>query len=254
MEKDEYLKMYDLETSYWWFLGKQSLVKDQIGRLPLQGFREVRLLDIGAGTGIIMKVLERFGKVCGVELSLEAIRFLKRRNLESLVRSDANEALPFRNEAFSVVTCLDVLEHLDKDFDLIQEMFRICKPGGYVILTIPAFQAFWSAHDKVLHHRRRYTKARLLAIIKQTDFRILKLSYYNVMMSIPILLIRKIRSSRNPRQESQSDFSIRFPSFFNRALTYFYRAEISLLKFLSYPFGVSLMVTLQKPGREGLRW
>ena len=254
MEKDEYLKMYDLETTYWWFLGKQYLVQNQIGRLPLQGFKEVRLLDIGAGTGIIMKVLKKFGKVCGMELSLEAIRFLKRRNLDLIVRSDANDALPFRNEAFTVITCLDVLEHLDKDVDLIQEIFRVCMPGGYVLLTVPAFQAFWSAHDKVLHHRRRYTKARLLAILRQTNFRVLKLSYYNVLMSIPILVIRKIKSSWIPQQESQSDFSIKLPPLFNRALTSFYRAEIFLLSFLSYPFGVSLVVALQKPGREGPRW
>lgn len=253
MERDEYSKMYDLEASYWWFLGKQSLVKSQIGRLPLPGFKEVRLLDVGAGTGIIMKVLEKFGKVCGMELSLEAIGFLKRRNLDPIVRSDANDALPFRNETFTVITCLDVLEHLDNDVDLIREMFRVCRPGGYVLVTIPAFQAFWSVHDKVLHHRRRYTKNRLLAILKKTDFRVLKLSYYNVMMSIPILVIRKIRASRIPLQESQSDFSIQLPSFFNRALTGLYRAEISLLRFFSYPFGVSLVVTLQKPETESQR-
>ena len=250
MKRDEYQKMYNLETRYWWFLGKQHLVKNQLGRLPLKRLNEIRLLDIGSGTGIIMKELQNLGRVYGMELSMEAIGFLKRRNLNLIVRSDANDALPFRDETFAVITCLDVLEHLDKDIDLIREMFRICKPGGYVLLTVPAFQAFWSLHDTVLHHRRRYTKIRLLATLKQADFRVMKISYYNVTMSIPIMVIRKIRALWLPDANSQSDFSIKLPFLFNHALTHLYRAEISLLRFLSYPFGVSLVAALQRPEKK----
>ena len=252
MEKDEYLKMYNLETSYWWFLGKQYLVRNLIARLPLPSSRQIRLLDIGAGTGIIMKELQSFGTVCGMEFSPEAIEFLKIRNLDLVVRSDANDALPFRSNAFTVITCLDVLEHLDKDADLIHEMFRICKPGGYVVLTIPAFQGFWSVHDKVLHHRRRYTKTSLQTIIKRTEFRVRKISYYNVIMSFPIMVIRKIRASRLPSGQSHSDFSIQLAPLVNKVLTYFYRAEIALLCFLSYPFGVSLVAVLERPRHEEL--
>jgi SAM-dependent methyltransferase len=185
---------------------------------------------------------------------MEAIRFLKRRALDLIVRSDANDALPFRDEAFSVITCLDVMEHLDKDVDLVQEMFRICRPGGHVILTVPAFQAFFSVHDKVLHHRRRYTKIRLVAIIKKTDFRVVKISYYNMMMSLPIMVIRKFKASWLAQGDSHSDLSIELPLLVNKALTYFYRAEIALLGFLSYPFGVSLVAVLQKPKLEAPRW
>lgn len=250
MEKDEYLKMYNLETSYWWFLGKQYLVRNQLGRWPLQGSNEIRLLDIGSGTGIIMKELQQFGKVYGMELSMEAIQFLKKRKLDLIVRSDADGPLPFGDETFTVITCLDVLEHLDQDVDLMREIFRICQPGGYVLLTVPAFQAFWSVHDTVLHHRRRYTKIRLLTTVKRTDFRVMKISYYNVAMSIPILVIRKIRALRLSDAGAQSDFSMELPSLFNQALTHFYRAEISLLRFLSYPFGVSLVAALQKPEKS----
>jgi len=254
MEKDEYLRMYDLETRYWWFLGKQHLVKNQMRKLSLKALHPIRLLDIGSGTGIIMKALENFGKVYGMELSMEAIRFLKRRDLDLIVRSDANDTLPFKDEAFTVITCLDVMEHLDKDVDLVQEMFRICRPGGYVILTVPAFQAFFSVHDKALHHRRRYTKIRLVAIIKKTDFRVVKISYYNMMMSLPIMVIRKIKASWLPQGDWHSDLSIELPLLVNKALTYFYRAEIALLGFLSYPFGVSLVAVLQKPKLKEPRW
>ena len=254
MEKDEYLRMYDLETRYWWFLGKQHLVKNQMRKLSLKALHPIRMLDIGSGTGIIMKALENFGKMYGMELSMEAIRFLKRRDLNLIVRSDANDNLPFRDEAFTVITCLDVMEHLDKDDDLVQEMFRICRPGGYVILTVPAFQAFFSVHDKVFHHRRRYTKIRLVAIIKKTDFQVVKISYYNMMMSLPIMVIRKIKALWLPQGASHSDFSLELPFLVNKALTYIYRAEIALLGILSYPFGVSLVAVLQKPNLKEPRW
>jgi ubiquinone/menaquinone biosynthesis C-methylase UbiE len=250
MDISEYGVMYRLEQSYWWFLGKQFLVREQVKRLLVNRGTGSRILDIGSGTGIILKTLEEFGQAFGMEMSREAIQFLKKRSLKRVVCSNAEQVLPFKNNSFSLVTCLDVLEHLDHDKELLAEMVRVCEDGGHVLVTVPAFNRLWSPHDTVLHHRRRYTKTRLQAIIRSTEFRVVKISYFNLILSFPIMAIRKIRASWLLQTQFHSDFSIELPPLFNKALTYLYRAEIALLCLLNYPFGVSLVAVLERPKRE----
>jgi len=250
MERSEYGVMYRLEQFYWWFVGKQFLVREQVKPLLSNRGTVARILDIGSGTGIILKTLEEFGQTFGMEMSREAIQFLKNRNLKRLVCSDAEQALPFKNESFALVTCLDVLEHLDHDKELIEEMLRICEEGGHVLVTVPAFNRLWSPHDSVLHHRRRYTRTRLLGRLSGLKGQVLKASYYNFMLSLPILAVRKLRAFFPEKGKGQSDFFIDLPEGLNRSLTALYKLEILGLRILRYPYGVSLLMLVRKPCRE----
>jgi len=247
MERSEYGVMYRLERSYWWFVGKQFLVREQVKPLLLNRGMGARILDIGSGTGIMLKTLEEFGQAFGMEMSREAIQFLKKRNLKRVVCSDAEQVLPFKNESFSLVTCLDVLEHLDHDKELLAEMIRVCEEGGHVLVTVPAFNRLWSPHDSVLHHRRRYTRTRLLDQLSGLNGQVLKASYYNFILSLPILAVRKLRSLFCEKGKGQSDFFIDLPEGLNRSLSALYKLEILGLRILRYPYGVSLLVLLRKP-------
>ena len=247
MELSEYGVMYRLEQSYWWFVGKQFLVREQIKPLLLNRGRGARILDIGSGTGIILKTLQEFGQAFGMEMSWEAIQFLKRRNLKEVVRSDAEQHLPFKDDSFSLVTCLDVLEHLDHDKELLAEMIRVCEEGGHVLVTVPAFNRLWSPHDSVFHHRRRYTRTRLLGRLNGLNAQVIRASYYNFMLSLPILVVRKLRALFSEKGKGQSDFFINLPEGVNRSLSALYKLEILGLRILRYPYGVSLLVLLRKP-------
>jgi ubiquinone/menaquinone biosynthesis C-methylase UbiE len=250
MERSEYEVMFRLERSYWWFTGKQFLVREQLRPLLSMTGRDQRILDIGSGTGIILKVLEEFGQAVGMEMSQEAIRFLKRRSLKHVVRSDAEQALPFKNNSFSLITCLDVLEHLDRDQSLLNEMLRVCQEGGHVLVTVPAFNLLWSPHDVVLHHRRRYTRTGLLGQVRTLDCQVIKASYYNFMLSLPILAVRKLKALFSEKGKSQSDFFINLPEVLNRSLSILYKLEILGLRLFHYPYGVSLLLVLRKPRPE----
>jgi SAM-dependent methyltransferase len=253
MEKSEYEIMYSLESSYWWFIGKQFLIRRELESLTGSLGAGCRILDIGSGTGLNLRILEEYGKVFGIERSTEAIGFLKKRGLSDIACADARESLPFSNDTFSAVTCLDVLEHVDDDEFLLSEMYRVCKPGGNLVITVPAFQLFWSPHDVALHHRRRYTKRQMLGRIKDTQCRILKATYYNMILALPIMGFRKLKSSLAFGTFSQSDFFIRLPEFLNKFLATLFKLEIRLLRYFDYPFGVSLLVILQKGGEKGDR-
>ena len=246
MEKDEYRLMHRIEQTYWWFVGKRFLVKTALERLSVDSLRQGKALDVGCGTGMILKLLESFGPAYGMELSWEAIRFLRQRNLNLIARSDANQYVPFKTNSFSVVTCLDVLEHLDDDLNLVKEMFRVCKPGGYVIVTVPAFESLWSPHDTALHHKRRYTKHALIKRMCQCNWKVVKCSYYNTILLLPILAIRRLKTLLSQDKDPHSDFFIRLPAWLNRTLSLLFISEIYCLTFLVFPFGVSLLLILQK--------
>jgi len=252
MEKSEYEIMYKLESSYWWFLGKQFLVEDQFRGLGVDPPDRCRILDIGSGTGLNVKTLEKFGNVCGIERSPEAIRFLRKRGVSNVICSDANVTLPFRDGVFSAVTCLDVLEHLDEDEFLLREMHRVCKPGGYIFITVPAFRIFWSPHDIALHHKRRYSKEEMLLRIKNLKCRVEKATYYNMVLSVPIWLFRKLKSAASRKGHSESDFFLSIPDFLNRSLRLLFKFEITFLRYFNYPFGVSLLVILQREDEHGI--
>jgi len=250
MEKEEYELMYRLEKTHWWFRGKQFLVKNLLGPLVRKQTKQGRILDIGCGTGIILKILQDLGSAYGMEISFRAIELLKKRNISRVVCGDANQKLPFRDDTFSTITCLDVLEHLDNDLNFIKEIGRICETGGLLLVTVPAFNIFWSPHDVALHHKRRYTHRKMLQIISGSNFEVIKVSYYNSILSIPILVVRKFKSIFLEKNEMKSDLDMVFPSIINAFFKFLFCMEIWCLKFFYLPFGVSLVLILQKIKRD----
>ena len=248
MENSEYRVMYNLEQSYWWFLGKQFLVRQSLCGLGLESSKCPRLLDIGCGTGIILKILEEFGSAWGMELSLQALKFLREREVYKVVRGNANESLPFKDGTFSGITCLDVLEHLHNDSGLLRDMIRICKPGGRILITVPAFRFLWSPHDVALHHKRRYTRVQILHQAEGLGCKVIKATYFNTALFLPIMLLRKMRSHHSAGMRAQSDFFMGLPAPLNKILTRLYTLELQCLRHLNFPFGVSLLVILERRG------
>ena len=246
MEASEYKIMYDIESTYWWFRGKQFLI-DMLLSNHLKEDRSNRALDIGAGTGFTLELLQRYGTAYGVELSTVAIHMLRQRGLNFIVRSDADEPIPFKSDAFSAVTCLDVLEHLENDSGLLEEMVRVCKPGGIIFITVPAMPFLWSRHDEALHHKRRYIKKQLLNQIAPFKCSVIKVSYFNASLFAPIAAVRKLKSYWKEDKEAKSDFFMPLPGWVNRVLSFLYTTELKFLRIANFPFGVSIMLIVQKP-------
>lgn len=250
MESVEYRIMHSLEQTHWWFVGRQYLVRDQLAQLDFKGLKELKILDVGCGTGIILKNLDNIGTAYGIEFSPEAIQLLKERDLSSIVRADVNKSVPFGDETFTVITCLDVLEHIEDDSTLLEEMVRVCKPGGYIFLTVPAFKVFWSPHDVALRQKRRYTRKQMLGKVGNLPCEAIKGSYYNSILSLPILAVRIFKTYVLKERRVRSDFFLTLPPFLNKALAFLFMAEIRCLKFLNFPFGVSLLIILKKAAKD----
>ena len=174
MEKDEYRVMHDIEQSYWWFVGKQFLVKTFLKMLSIKNIEFNRILDIGCGTGIILKLSKYFGVAYGMELSSEAIRFLRQRDLNLIAQADANKCLPFKNNAFALITCLDVLEHVPKKevVSFLRAVIEALQPGGNAVINVPQVSGFTSLFCRYndFTHETLFTEMSLRQVLSLAGF------------------------------------------------------------------------------------
>jgi SAM-dependent methyltransferase len=203
MRLAEYKKMHEEEQSFFWHIGRRVLIEQLLKRFQSSlGPKPsaLSLLDLGCGTGGNFPVLKKFGQVISCDIEPEALRFARRQFPKGKwLKADAVK-LPFRNESFDVVTAFDLLEHLQKERAALKEWMRVLKPGGLLVLTVPAYQWLWSDHDRALGHKRRYTKASLEKSLRGARFKVLFLTYYNFLLFFVLALHRFL--NRGHRQES----------------------------------------------------
>jgi SAM-dependent methyltransferase len=157
-----------------------------------------RVLDAGCGTGRNLAEYRALGWAVGVDVSRAA---LSRPASEhgGAVAAASVEALPFRAGAFDLVCATDVVEHLDDDVAALDGMRRVAAPGGYLLLTVPAYQALWSDSDVQLHHRRRYTAPGLSGAVAAAGGRVERTTYFNSVLLPAIAVARRVRRARPGR-------------------------------------------------------
>jgi len=243
MEEHHYPILFAVEESHWWYVGRrriiESFVKDICVRLEQAA---PRILDVGCGTGANLKMLGAHGAVSGVDISPQALEFCRQRGLAT-VKFGAAESLPYPDESFDLVTALDVIEHLDDDLAGLKEAARVMRPGGRVLLFVPAFMFLWGVQDDVSNHRRRYDRAELVEKVRASGFEIEQVSYANFTFFLPVLAVRSVMRWFKIRTETE--YGINFPAL-NKPLAGLFAAERLILKRSGFPFGVSIICVARK--------
>ena len=241
MQPHTYAIMREVEDVHWWYVGRRRIIGSFVERicadLRKEGKSEARILDIGCGTGGNLELLSRYGQAEGVDISAEALDFCRARGLKN-VRQGAAETLPYESESFDLVTGLDVVEHLDDDVAGLREMRRVLRPGGRMLLFVPAFMFLWGVQDDVSHHRQRYTLAELKHKLRQADLQIVRASYANISFFGPILLGRLFMRVSGLRPASENNVNV---SALNGLLGRILGAESWWLNRMNFPFGVSII-------------
>ena len=239
----QYISAYaTLEREHWWFLVRKKIILQFLHKYCSAG--SLKVLNIGAAGGSSSQWLSVFGKVDSVENEPAFLQHLKA--LQINVVNASVTALPFADESFNLVCAFDVLEHVHEDQQSFAEIARVCKPGGVICITVPASPALWSNHDVVNGHVRRYTKQKFLALGKRSEsIQIKKFSFFNTLLFFPIAIARKFQKSKM----AKSDFE-RFQTSqsSNKLLRKIFSWELPLLRFLSLPFGVSMIGIWKKQG------
>ena len=152
MNDEEFRLLAEIEEHHWWFVGKRELLRALLESVP----RGEHLLDLGCGTGGMLRELAGTGWSVGVDRSEFALRVCAKKGQRVLVRAGLDQ-LPFGGEAFDTILLLDVLEHLEDDVGFLRGVRGVCKREGRIVISVPAFQFLWSQHDETFEHRRRYS-------------------------------------------------------------------------------------------------
>jgi SAM-dependent methyltransferase len=187
-------------------------------------------------------MLSQFGEAEGVDVSGEALSFCQERGLTN-VKQGAAEALPYEADSFDLVTGLDVVEHLDDDLAGLKEMRRVLRRGGHALLFVPAFMFLWGVQDDVSNHRRRYTLKELKRVVREAGFEVERATYVNLTFFTPILLGRLFMRATRLRPESENNLTI---GFLNGVLGKLLGAESVPLRYLNFPFGVSIICVARR--------
>lgn len=243
MNPVEYERMYRYEDHYWWFVSRRELVDALVRQLPLSP--KAVILDVGCGTGATAAQLQKYGMVIAVDIAPLALSWSRQRGLNNLLLAAA-ERLPIAHESADVVVATDILEHLDDDVAVLKEFYRTLKPGGYVVVTVPAYSILWSEHDLALMHRRRYVARTLAQRCRSTGFEIVRLTYALFFLFPLALAMRLLKRRPPPGKEPEAQLPP-LPEWLNRFLIRFQRIETSLLTHLRFPWGVSVVAVLRKP-------
>ena len=238
MQKSEYFNISRLENNHWWYKANREFTLDLLDKfLPR---KQLSILDLGCGTGGTTVVLQKYGRVTGIDISHEAIKLAHRYPIEVLQQADSNH-LPFTSSKFDLVISLDVLYHKAVNVQkTVDEAFRVLRPGGIFLVRVPAFSFLKGAHDKVVHGTRRFSLPQLKEIITKAKFSPLRITYFNSSLFLPALLFRKFNFQK------KSDIRPVWEPF-NLILYVLLKVESLFTQYVNLPFGTSVYCLSVKP-------
>jgi SAM-dependent methyltransferase len=216
---------------------------------------DFRLLDAGCGTGQMTKLLEEYGNAVGLEIAPEAIALARKRGVRNVVQGSISDP-PFEAGSFDLVLSLDVIEHVDHDIQILSSLFEVVKPGGHLIVTVPAFEALWSEHDEINQHKRRYRVPQLKAMLEESGFAVDRITYCNSALFVPVLVTRKAKTwwrrvrGLNRGDGPESDLAF-YPKPINELFYRILSAEKKIMKRVDMPVGVSILAIARRPVEVG---
>ena len=245
MEIIEYKLLFDAEKVGFWPVVRREILREKILKYQKNNVNK-KIIDIGCGPGGNILLLKDFGRVTGLDMSAEALKFAKTNNFDELTQASATN-IPFGNESFDMATSFDVLEHIEDDEAVIREVMRILKPGGMFVVTVPAYPVLWSQHDVSMHHVRRYLKRDLLSKLKKAGFEIEYHTYF-IMLAVPIRVLQILRDKllKNKLTKEKTSYKVEYSGLSNSILLFLLRIEKVILRFSKVPFGTSILVIARK--------
>jgi len=234
--------MAQVEDAHWWFAARRAIVDRIIDRLDLPS--DAAILEPGCGTGGNFPMLARRGQLYALDADESAIGFAQSRGLAHVARGSLPDLIPFGDRRFDLVVMTDVLEHLKDQARTLRALHARLRPGGWLLMTVPAMAWLWSDHDVTHHHQRRYRASTLRGLVSTAGFDVKYLSYYNFLL-FPIIAGARILQRLNSRARDGVNrrHDLAMPSAtLNSLLQWIFSSERYLVGTMRIPFGVSLIV------------
>ena len=186
------------EDKHWWFATRTKSLLNILDRFVPPNQPGRRVLDVGCGAGNMFHHLARYGDVEGIDNNPKPLVIARERGYT--VQQGVGQKMPYEDERFDLVAALDVVEHVEDDLALLKECHRVCKPGGFIISTVPAFQWLWSHNDEINGHQRRYTRPEFSERLEQAGFspRRLTYNYFAIFPAAAAMILLRRGSEKEP--------------------------------------------------------
>jgi SAM-dependent methyltransferase len=243
-----FTKLWQIEDRHFWFKARNQVIISILRRLVEHLPEGYRVLEVGCGTGNVLRYLEQVctgGQVIGLDLFFEGLRFAQQRVSCQLVQADINRP-PF-GQSFDVIGIFDVLEHLDNDQDVLRTLHKLLKPGGYLLITVPAHRALWSYFDESAHHCRRYQKGELARKLVESNFEVIFLTHYMASIFPLVWLGRRLAARRHASNDALTANELKIVPFANGILSALLHLEARLVSMqVPLPIGTSLLAVARK--------
>lgn len=243
------LKYHQIEENYWWFQARRDMVFRLVQDLRLPSTAPI--LEIGCSGGPLLQRLAAHGysDLTGIDVSEAGIAVAQQRGIPNVSCMDGAH-LAFPDASFDLVIASDVLEHIEDEAQALREWARVLRPGGQLLVFVPAFSFLWGKHDEVNQHFRRYTAAQLAAALSRARLQVQRRSYWNIGLFFPTAAVRLLNRIRPPKPnngEPLKDDFFATPPLLNTLLRAFISAENRVLQALNAPVGVSVFAVARKP-------
>jgi len=248
--KGEYFKeLYEIEKVHFWQIGRRELIYDVLKKSCTrngQNIFQAKMLEIGCGNGSVLHYLEEKGvAIEGGDIFFEGLKFCRKRSKASLYHIDALN-MPFKEE-YDIVGAFDLIEHIEDDLLLLQEIRRVLKPDGKLIITVPANKLLWGEFDIMSLHKRRYRRIELIEKLEKSGFVVEKISFFLFFVFPTVFLFRLMRSILKGNNSHISKFmELKIIPFLNSLFLGLLKLERVLIRYINLPYGCSLIVLARK--------
>ena len=206
------------------------------------------ILEIGVGPGENLYSLYPDGAtLVGIEPDPQLAALARSRGAIPIYETTAEElpeSLP--DASFDAVTLFDLLEHTKDDLLVLEHVRQKLAPGGYLVISVPAFMFLWGQQDVVNLHYRRYTRKEVVSKLQQTGYAVMRATYFNTLLFPPVTTFRILhRILKKPHDKPDTDLKYSLGPV-NGLLYHIFRSEKWLLRFMNFPVGTSVLVVARK--------
>lgn len=232
------------EHDHFWFRGFRRFVAPMLAA-AVRDCPARAILDCGCGTGNNLKLLRRYGRAVGIDLTWTGLAFAHDRGERAVAQASAT-TLPFADASFDVVTSFDVIYALEDadEAGALSEMFRVLRPGGHLVINVAAMDLLKGNHSVLAGEVRRYSRASLSARLREHGFEVRRITYTNAAI-LPIVAAVRFIQRVSGHEESQDEITIPAAPI-NAALSAALAIEAAALRLVNMPFGSSLLALARK--------
>jgi len=248
MDLKDYKKNIKKDDLHFWYKARLIFIEHLLNKYIKKPNNDLKILDIGCGTGTEIKVLQKFGKITALDVNKQALVIAQKTGCEIIYANLEQDKLP--SGKFDVVCAFDILEHLEKDVETLQKIYQSLQKNSLLVLTVPAFPFLFGPHDIALSHKRRYSKKELIKKIKDANFEIKTIGYWNSFLFPIEALFRIIKIVLNKTKKQKTNFQTENKTPIKILnLLFFYLLNIDNIFFkknIKFPFGITLYLVARK--------